>query len=206
MFIKHFFAPLLEAEKRVREYGGTDRWQRICIITELTIGAFALMGLVDLLQRSYYVFITAVIAALALYIGLRVGKGQGKSLPTELTCFFVFAFFFTGYLIFGSNQGLSVLWIVFVPFLYMTMFNVRLGLALSIYYLLLLFATFYGPLTFLLRYDYPPMMRIRFPLLYLVDCVISLYCVRRMVLDRSALILAQEQLQVISFVDVTTGL
>ena len=203
---KKFFGPLFDAEKRVREYGGEERWQQVSVITWLAIAAFVLMGVVDFLQHSYFSLATTAASALMLYGGLRAGKKRKNTFPIEAATFVILAGFFTAYVIYGSNDGLSVLWIIFVPFLYMTMINMRLGLVLSVYYLLLLFLTFYGPLQGLLRYDYSPMMRIRFPLLYLVDCVISLYCVRKMLLDRSDLIQAQEKLQVISFVDVNTGL
>ena len=52
--IKKFFVPLFGAEKRVREYGREDRWQQVSVIIWLTIAAFAVMGVVDLLQRSYF--------------------------------------------------------------------------------------------------------------------------------------------------------
>jgi len=204
--IKKFFLPLFDAEKRVREYGREDRWQQVSVIIWLAIAAFAVMGFVDLLQRSYFPLATAIASVLMLYGGLRAGKKKKNTLPVEIAAFIILAGFFTAYIICGSNDGLSVLWIIFVPFMYMTMINLRLGLGLSVYYLLLLVLTFYGPFRGLLRYNYSPMMRTRFPLLYLADCVISLYCVRKMLLDRSELIQAQEKLQVISFVDVNTGL
>lgn len=203
--IKKFFLPLFDAEKRVREYGREDRWQQVSVIIRLAIVAFAVMGFVDLLQRSYFPLATAIASVLMLYGGLQAGKKKKNTLPVEIAAFIILAGFFTAYIICGSNDGLSVLWIIFVPFMYMTMINLRLGLGLSVYYLLLVL-TFYGPFQGLLRYNYSPMMRTRFPLLYLVDCVISLYCVRKMLLDRSELIQAQEKLQVISFVDVNTGL
>ena len=204
--IKNFFVPLFDAEKRVREYGREDRWQQVSVIIRLAIAAFAVMGFVDLLQRSYFPLATAIASVLMLYGGLQAGKKKKNTLPVEIATFIILAGFFTAYIICGSNDGLSVLWIIFVPLVYMTMINLRLGLGLSAYYLLLLILTFYGPFQGLLRYNYSPMMRTRFPLLYLVDCVISLYCVRKMLLDRSELIQAQEKLQVISFVDVNTGL
>ena len=204
--IKNFFLPLFDAEKRVRGYGREDRWQQVSVIIRLAIAAFAVMGFVDLLQRSYFPLATAIASVLMLYGGLQAGKKKKNTLPVEIATFIILAGFFTAYIICGSNDGLSVLWIIFVPLVYMTMINLRLGLGLSAYYLLLLILTFYGPFQGLLRYNYSPMMRTRFPLLYLVDCVISLYCVRKMLLDRSELIQAQEKLQVISFVDVNTGL
>ena len=49
-------------------------------------------------------------------------------------------------------------------------------------------------------------MRYRFPMLYLIDCVMSFYIVQRLVFDRYRLMDAQVQLRNASFVDAATGL
>ena len=132
--IKNFFVPLFDAEKRVREYGREDRWQQVSVIIRLAIAAFAVMGFVDLLQRSYFPLATAIASVLMLYGGLQAGKKKKNTLPVEIATFIILAGFFTAYIICGSNDGLSVLWIIFVPLVYMTMINLRLGLGLSAYY------------------------------------------------------------------------
>lgn len=204
--MKNFFSSMLQADKQVREYRGEEQWQQLHAISLLAIAAFLLMSVANVIQRSYLMLASTLGAALLLCFGLKSAKKENSTFPLELAFFIVLLVVFTGYVIYGGNDGFAVLWIIFVPFLYMTMVNVRLGMALSLYYLLLLILTFYGPFTSLLRYDYSSMMRLRFPLLYLIDCVMSLYSVRKMLLDRSNLIQAQEKLQVISFVDVNTGL
>lgn len=79
--IKNFFAPLFDAEKRVREYGREDRWQTVSVIIWLAIAAFAVMGFVDLLQRSYFPLATAIASVLMLYGGLRAGKKKKNTPP-----------------------------------------------------------------------------------------------------------------------------
>ena len=88
----------------------------------------------------------------------------------------------------------------------MTMIDLKKGLILSIYFLLLLFLTFHGPFRGLVRFPYSETMRYRFPMLYLIDCVMSFYCVRQLVFDRYRLLDAQVQLRKASFVDAATGL
>lgn len=204
--LKKFFGPLLQAEKRVKEYRRAEQWQQLRTVAILAIAAFLIMGAANIYQRSWAMLASTLSGALLLLLGLLAGKKGKHTFPVDLAFFVDLLVLFTGYLIYGGNDGFALLWMVFVPFLYMTMVNVRLGLLLSIYYLVLLFLTFYGPLEHVLRYEYPAMMRLRFPLLYLIDCVMSLYCVRKMIMDRSELIEAQEKLQVVSFVDVNTGL
>ncbi len=201
-----FFTSLFRAERAVREYRREERWQQTKSITTISIIAFLLMSALNIYQRSYSMLLTTLGSAAVLLICLLMGKKRKNTLPVELAFFVLLLVLFTGYILFGGNEGFALLWVVFVPFMYMMMMNVKLGIVLSVYFLLLLFLTFYGPLDYLLRYDYPQMLRLRFPMLYLIDCVMSLYCVRQVVLARGNLIETQQRLQVISFVDVTTGL
>lgn len=204
--LKNFFDSLLQAEKRVNEYRREEQWQQLRTIALLAIAAFLVMAAANVYQHSWAMLASTLGGALLLFLALLVSKKGKRTFWVDLAFFVDLLVLFTGYLIYGGNDGFALLWIVFIPFLYMTMVNVRMGLLLTIYYLLLLFLTFYGPLESILRYDYPPMMRLRFPLLYLIDCVLSLYCVRKMIMDRSELIETQEKLKIVSFVDVNTGL
>ena len=92
--IKNFFLPLFDAEKRVREYGREDRWQQVSVIIWLTIAAFAVMGVVDLLQRSYFPLATTIASVLMLYGGLQAGKKKKNTLPVEIAAFIILAGFF----------------------------------------------------------------------------------------------------------------
>ena len=183
-----FFTDLFRAEQEVREYWQKERWRQTRNIAILSIALFLMMSVMNLYQRSYGMLLTTLTAAIALFVCLLVGRRRQNSLPVELVCFALLLVLFTGYILLGGNDGFAVLWVVVVPLMFMLLLNVKLGILISGYFLLLLFLTFYGPLDSLLRYDYPPMIRLRFPLLYLGDCVLSLYCVHQIFMDRSNLI------------------
>lgn len=201
-----FFTDLFRAEQEVREYWQKERWRQTRNIAILSIALFLMMSVMNLYQRSYGMLLTTLTGAIALIVCLLVGRRRQNTLPVELVCFVLLLVLFTGYILLGGNDGFAALWVVVVPLMFMMLLNVKLGILISGYFLLLLFLTFYGPLDNLLRYDYPPMIRLRFPLLYLGDCVLSLYCVHQIFVDRSNLIETQRRLRVISFEDATTGL
>ena len=201
-----FFTNMFQAEREVREYWKDARWHQIKNITILAIALFLMMSMMNFYQRAYGMLLTTLTSAIALFVCLLVGRRRQNTLPVELVFFVLLLVLFTGYILLGGNDGFATLWVVVVPLMFMMLLNVRLGILISGYFLLLLFLTFYGPLDSLLRYDYPPMIRLRFPLLYLGDCVLSLYCVHQIFMDRSNLIETQRRLRVISFEDATTGL
>lgn len=203
---KRFIDPLIQAEKRIEEYRSKEQWKQMRDIAIICIAAFLIMSVLDLLQRSYAMLATSLGSACVLAYCLRESWFQKNTKLMEWTFVGVFGALCTYYVFFGGNEGFSILWLIFVPFLFTLMIDAVKGIALSAYFLVLLFLVFYGPLGFLLRYDYSPMMRLRFPVFYTVDFILSLYCSVQMIWTRSSLILAQEQARAASFLDAATGL
>ncbi|MDY3249919.1 MAG: GGDEF domain-containing protein [Candidatus Choladocola sp.] len=145
-------------------------------------------------------------AAIVLLVSLASGRKKKNSLPLRISFLIIFMVLYTYYIISGANDGFATMWVVFIPSLFMILLDVKTGLILSIYFLLLLFLCFYGPLDFLLQFNYPEMMRIRFPVMYLIDFVFSFYGMREIVLARSNLIHARNQMKQASYQDPSTGL
>lgn len=172
----------------------------------LAIAALLVMSLLNVIQHSYFMLISTLCAAALLLLSLvKCWKDRHIEL-LEDAFFVVLLVLFTLFILTGGNDGFSLLWVIFVPFMCMTIVDLKKGLILSTYFLLLLFLVFYGPLDFLLRFDYPEMTRVRFPVLYLIDFGLSFYSVQGMVLARYNLIEAQEQIRRASFLDAATGL
>lgn len=200
----HFFASFFQAEKIVRQNQGNSLWAQVRNVTLITIAGFLLMSAMNVYQHSNYMLATTLEASFALALGLLVGWRKKRIFPVELAFFVLLLVLLTGYILVGGNQGFALLWVILVPPLF-TMLSVKLGLILSGYFLALLVLTFYGPLEGLLQYDYPPMIRLRFPALYLIDCALAVYIVRKSILVQSELILARQQIRQASFLDTTTG-
>lgn len=95
---------------------------------------------------------------------------------------------FTIYALTGENDGFAILWILLMPLMGLSIFSLRFGVMVCLYFLILLIAIFYTPLRGILPvsfgdmaqrtladvHGYTPTFMIRFPLLYLCDCCVSL--------------------------------
>ena len=203
---KRFILPLLEAEKRIEDYRRDEQWHHLRDITIICIVSFLIMSVMNIVVRSYVMFATTLVSALVLCYFLYDSWTDHETKYLEWAYVVVFGVVCTYYTLVGGNDGFAILWIVFIPILFTLMIDAKKGIALSTYFLLLLFLVFYGPLDFLLRYDYSDVMRLRFPLYYAVDYVFALYCSVQLISTRSNLILAQEQAHAASFFDAATGL
>ena len=203
---KRLLTPLLRAEQIIKEYRREEQWNQVRNATIIAIFAFLLMSVLNIYQHALFMLYTTLTGALGLMLGLFVGWKQKNTGVLETVFALILTVLFTSYILAGGNEGFAILWVIFVPFMFMMMIDVKKGLALSLYFLLLLFDVFYGPLEGLLRYDYPSMIRLRFPALYLIDMAFSFYSVRRNIIARSELILAQDQIRQASFLDTATGL
>ena len=203
---KRFLQPLLEAEKRIKEYRRDKYWGQLRNMTIICIAAFLVMSVLNVIQKSYVMLATTLGSAAVLAYFLREAQEKKTTKVLEWTITGVFGLVCTYYILFGGNDGFAILWVSLVPLTFMLMIDAVKGIALSVYFQIVLVLVFYGPLSGLLRYDYIPMFRIRFPIFYAVDFVLSLYCASKMIWMRSDLILAQDQAREASFLDAATGL
>ena len=183
---KRFLIPLLQMEQTIKEYRREEQWLQVRNITLMAVLSFLLMSVLNAYQHSLFMLVSTLSSAFVLLACLLAGWKKKNTGPVEMAYLIVFLLLFTYYILVGGNDGFAILWVVFVPILYMLMIDVKKGLFLSVYFLVLLFLVFYGPLACLLRYDYPRMVRLRFPVLYLIDFALSFYSVREMVSARSS--------------------
>lgn len=203
---KRFIFPLLQAEKRIEEYRSKEQWKQLRDISLMCISVFLVMSVVNAFQHAYSMMATTLGGAAVLGYFLHEGWEKKYTIALEWAYVGVFGVICTYYILSGGNEGFAILWVLFVPFLFTLMIDAIKGILLSTYFLLLLVLVFYGPLRFLLHYDYSAMMMTRFPLFYAVDFLLSTYCAVQMIWTRSDLILAQEQAREASFLDAATGL
>ena len=203
---KRFILPLLQAERRIEAYRRDEQWRQLRDISLICIAGFLVMSILNFLQHDYAML--AATLGTAAVLGYCLHDCWRDKITTDLEWTFavVFTVLCTCCILFGGNDGFAILWVVFVPFLFTLMIDTVKGIILSTYLLLLLFLVFYWPLGFLLRHDYPEVVRLYFPVFYAIDYVLSLYCAVQMIWTRSNLIIAQEQAREASFLDAATGL
>ena len=203
---KRFVLPLLQAEKRIEEYRRNEQWRQLRDISLICIAGLLIMSILNLLRRDYVMLASTLGSAVVLGYCLHDAWDDKITKDLEWVYVVVFAVLCTFYIISGGNEGFAILWVMFVPFMFTLMIDAVKGIILSTYLLVLLFLVFYWPLGFLLRYDYPEVVRLYFPVFYAIDYVLSLYCAVQMIWTRSDLIIAQEQARAASFLDAAPGL
>jgi diguanylate cyclase (GGDEF)-like protein len=121
----------------------------------------------------------------------------------DLVVFLVVLTFFT---VIGGNEGFAILWLLLAPYIAMIVVDIKNGFFISLYYLIMLMMLFWGPLQFVLQYEYNAMFRLRFPFLYMVDFAFATFIASRIRKYQYQLLLNQQELERISFIDMTTGL
>ena len=204
--MKKKLAELFAADQKIKQAQRQERWDQMKNLTVMAIAAFLLMSFAYICQHSYLMLATTLGSAALLGLCLAQSwKDKHIEVLEDALCGLLLVLF-TFYILIGGNDGFALLWVVFIPFMFMTMVDLKKGMILSIYFLLMLFLTFHGPLRGLVRYPYPATMRYRFPMLYLIDCGMSFYIVQRLIFDRYNLLDAQVQIRKASFVDAATGL
>ncbi len=88
---------------------------------------------------------------------------------------------FTYFAISGGNEGFAILWILLVPVVGFMLLGLKLGFFLSIYFLLLIVALFYTPMSVYVEDYYTDVFIMRFPILYFADfgATLILMCQRQ---------------------------
>lgn len=203
---KKYLLPLLQAEERIKEYRHEEQWEQVRNISLFTIASFFIMSIVNLFEHEYFMLATTLLGGVCMLYFLITGWKDKDTKNMEMVYLILFMVLCTYYILFGGNDGFAILWVIFMPFLFPLMIDVVKGVLLSTYFLLLLLLVFYGPLGFLLHYEYSHVFLVRFPLLYAIDYVLSIYCARQIIMARNDLILAQDQAREASFYDAATGL
>jgi diguanylate cyclase (GGDEF)-like protein len=80
---------------------------------------------------------------------------------------------FTFYIIAGGAEGFDIYWILLIPLSIFTIFGLKVGLITSIYFLVLICVFFYTSAKSLLLYEYPRVVLLRFPILYILSFIFS---------------------------------
>ena len=76
---------------------------------------------------------------------------------------------------FFSTNGFAILWTLLLPLALGYFGNVKSGIALSGYFVVLYFVVFYTPLKHLVENNYSDTMMQRFPVLYFAEALITTY-------------------------------
>ena len=172
----------------------------------ISAAAYMIMSVLNAIQSSeMMLMITGGCSGflIILYLITRVYRNISFSRAVYLIINMIVLTFFE---LNGGNMGFATLWITFVPFLAMFLVDLKRGFFVSLYFFIMLCLTLDGPLGFLVKYDYEPMFRIRFPFLYFVDFMFAVFITVRSRKYQYELLIKGEELERISTTDMSTGL
>ena len=127
------------------------------------------------LANGYY---SAVVASLAFVVGslvilffTRVKRNRAHAVTAAAIAVIVV---FT-YETFTVSHGFPIFWTLILPLAFCYLADVRAGIGISLYFLVLYWALFFTPLHDILAPQYSEIIVQRFPILYLADVVLTAY-------------------------------
>ena len=128
------------------------------------------------IKREFYLMaaITASLAALLLLCAYLSGIRK-KELLSSVIAAAAILFIFSYFAVSGQNEGFAILWILLVPLFSTSIFEMRIGIGLSFYFLLFSFILFYTPLNGHIADCYTDSFIERFPVLYLCTFLVSIF-------------------------------
>lgn len=197
---------ILYADNFVCQYRADDEHRNQRGIALIAAAAFIIMSILNVRQESYVMLATTGISAVFLIIGYLISKYKNISTFLRVIFYIIFIVIFTNYTIMGGNEGFAALWLVIATYAVMITIDLKAGLAISLYYLIMLLLIFLGPLSFLLQFDYNETFMLRFPFLYAVNFAFATYISIRIRLYQYELLLKQQELEHLGTTDLSTGL
>ena len=133
-------------------------------------GVTAVMSVINIYMKSVVMSVTSLMLfggfALCLVI---LDKLKNRNL-TVLLFTLIVGIIFTYYFFLGGSEGFSALWLIVFPYAVMSIVDLKYGLYVSTYFLVLLVVFCWTPAKQFLLYDYGEVFFIRFPILYFFPC------------------------------------
>ena len=122
---KKFFVPLFRAEQIIEENQREEQWKQKKNIALIAIAAFLVMSLLNVYQHSLFMLITTVGGAFLIAVCLLIGWKKRSTEPMEISFLVILMVLFTFYILYGGNEGFALLWVIFVPFMFMMMVDLK---------------------------------------------------------------------------------
>ena len=169
------------------------------IISVILFAASFLLTILNIINHYLPMTIsTAILAVLFVACYKLADNVKNHNLITFLMAISL-VFFFSYYTIFGKNEGFAILWTMLIPSLGMLIVGIRPGVMLCIYFETLFVILFDTPIRIRMAAFYTNTFLVRYPILFLVNCIASLYLV-------SSKTYYQKMAEEMAFTDVLTGL
>src|SRR5574344_478043 len=139
---------------------------------------FLIMSIINVVSKSWMMLITTLVCSFLFLVGYIVSKLLNKNWILMIIFTSVYIVIFSMYIILGGNDGFASLWVLLATYGVLIAIDFKLGLFVSIYFMLLIFLLFLGPLSiYLPSIDkagmYTATFRQRFPFLFLINFFVA---------------------------------
>lgn len=196
----------VEADEKVAAGNKLGEWRSQAGITLISALAYLIMSVINIIQHSHMMLICTGFSAFFLVLIYLITKNRKNTILARILYLAVNCVMLTIFTIEGGNDGFAALWLILVPFVAMFMVDLKLGFALSLYFMLMLLFVLRGPLSNILDFNYSQMFRVRFPFLYIISFALALFIAIRVRLFQYELLKKQEEIERVSSTDIATGL
>ena len=148
--------------------------QGIVYVSLIIIVSNIITGIINL-RNSYYVPVVAsamfvVQGTLNIYF-IKVKQNRDAAINTAMVSI-IFIFTFEAI---NVSHGFPIFWTLLIPLAFCFLANVKAGILLSVYFLILYWVLFYTPLRYTLMSHYSDVVAQRFPILYLANVLLSTF-------------------------------
>ena len=138
----------------IAEKNKDAEWKNKAALTLIASLSFAIMSILNLYQRSYEMLYTTIGCSVILVADYLISRKRHDTKLMQIVLICSVSVVFTVYVIVGGNDGFAALWLAIIPFLAMLVADMRYGIVMSLYFLVFLVLTFYGPFKRVIKFDY----------------------------------------------------
>ena len=196
---------ILSYDKYINQKFADKKLKTTIIISLLIACAFFALSIANIIQGSTLMLCLTLAGALFEIVGAIVGYFAKKYIYPCIFSVAVNLVLFTFFAVIGGNDGFAILWIVLFPCISIAMCDLKLSFLGDLYLLLFCIISFWTPLHKYFLYEYSSSFVIRFPLLYLVSLVLSVYLAITIKKSQYAVLKHEEELNYIKDFDKMTG-
>lgn len=130
-----------------------------------------IMLVMNILKHSTMMTVTSLILVAGFTLtGIIAGVFKKTNLSSVLMAL-ILTGVFTVFPISGGNEGFAVLWVLLIPLFSISLFGLRIGICMNLYFMLLVLILFYTPVSAQISDLYTENFMQRFPVLFFADSV-----------------------------------
>jgi len=130
-----------------------------------------IMLMMNIIRHSLLMTMTSVILVAGFAVtGILAGVFKKSKISSAIMAV-ILTIVFTVFPISGGNEGFAVLWVLLIPLFSISLFGLKIGISMNIYFTLLILALFYTPLNVYISELYTDNFIHRFPVLFIADSV-----------------------------------